>query len=144
MALQEMNDFLASITGGGERGEGSEPIQSASGDEQDKQARTEGKGTAQMPGHQRGSGADSRAAPPAFALNPSSHLKGLLREGERRSASVQGAGRLNQSSARRDDVSVSYSRQVEEELASEEIPDAMKEAIRKYFLSLGMAGGGGK
>jgi hypothetical protein len=139
MALEEINDFLASITGGGERGEGSEPLQSASG-ERDKPTRTEGKGAAQMPGHQPGSKEDSREAPPAFALNPSSHLKGLLQEGETRSASVKGASRVNPSRAQRDDVSVTYRRQVEEELASEEIPDAMKETIRKYFLSLGMAG----
>lgn len=139
MALEEMSEFLASIPGGGERGEGSEPVQSASGDEKGKPTRTEGKGAAQMPGHQPGSKDDSRETPPAFALNPSSHLKGLLREGETRSASVKGASRLNPSRAQRDDVSVTYRRQVEEELASEEIPDAMKETIRKYFLSLGMA-----
>jgi hypothetical protein len=144
MALEEINDFLASITGGGERGEGSEPVQSASGEEKSEPTRTEGKGAAQMPGHQPGSEEDSREAAPAFALNPSSHLKGLLREGETRSASVKGASRVNQSRAQRDDASVTYRRQVEEELASEEIPEAMKETIRKYFVSLGMEGGGGK
>ncbi|MGH7835312.1 MAG: hypothetical protein ACREQK_16845 [Candidatus Binatia bacterium] len=144
MALEEINDFLASITGGGERGEGSEPLQSASGEEKGKPKRNEGKGAAQMPGHQPGSKEDSREAPPAFALNPSSHLKGLLREGETRSASVKGASRINQSRAQREDVSVTYRRQAEEELASEEIPDAMKETIKKYFLSLGMGAGGKK
>jgi hypothetical protein len=39
---------------------------------------------------------------------------------------------------------VTYRRQVEEELASEEIPDAMKETIKKYFWSLGMGAGGKK
>jgi len=38
------------------------------------------------------------------------------------------------------EVAARYRRQAEQELNSERVPEALKETIRKYFLSLGNSG----
>lgn len=75
---------------------------------------------------------------PAFQARVRTHLQGLLGKGPSRGFGFRGEARAGDSTVAEEPVVVRYRRQVEAELASEEIPAAFKETIKNYFLSLGV------
>jgi hypothetical protein len=78
--------------------------------------------------------------PPSFRAEAASHLRGLIQEGEASGLALKGRPEVGtgRASKREEEVLASYRRQAEEEIASEEIPEALRETVKKYFLSLGM------
>jgi hypothetical protein len=54
---------------------------------------------------------------------------------------LKGKPSAGKSEISQEEVAASYQRQAEAELNSERIPDALKETIKNYFLSLGMGEG---
>ena len=134
----EMQEFLASILGSGQR-DGAEQL---ARDELEGQ-RESGGGTektsalGKLPGDQPG---EKRAGLDRMETATSggpSQIKGALGEGERARIKVQGENRIGASKEIAGNVPAGYQRQVERDLASEEIPDGLKDTIKKYFLSLG-------
>ena len=75
---------------------------------------------------------------PAFQARVRTHLQGLLGKGPSRGFGFRGEARAGEGAVAEEPVVVRYRRQVEAELASEEIPAAFKETIKNYFLSLGV------
>lgn len=66
------------------------------------------------------------------------HLEGIFGKGKSRSMIVRGESRGEQSGQiSEEEIVTSYRRQAEKELASEKIPEGLKETVRRYFLSLG-------
>lgn len=77
-------------------------------------------------------------APPVTA-GAASQLKGFLREGKSGSIPLRGEFSGKGSIVSRQELLTSYRRQMEEELASEQIPEGLKEMVKRYFLSLGFS-----
>jgi len=89
------------------------------------------------PGNEPGKG-QQEPYDPAFQARVRTHLQGLLGKGPSRGFGFRGEARAGDSTVAEEPVVVRYRRQVEAELASEEIPAAFKETIKNYFLSLGV------
>jgi len=63
-------------------------------------------------------------------------LKGLLGEGKGKSFIVKGELRGRESEVAEEEIWMSYRRKAEVEIASEKIPEGLREVIKGYFLSL--------
>ena len=95
-------------------------------------------GRGSLPGDRPGS-KGPKVQPPPFQARAATHLKGLLGKGLSAGMTVRGEFPANKSEVPQEEVITSYQRQIEGELASEQIPKELKETIKQYFLSLGMA-----
>ncbi len=97
----------------------------------------------EAPGHTPGTKRDAQGLP-LFKGTALTHLKGLLGKGESSSLTVRGEPAAGGSHVAKEEVVTSYRRHAEEELSSEEIPEGIKEAVKRYFLLLGTNGEGGE
>ena len=79
---------------------------------------------------------------PQFKAQAETHLKGLVKGGMGAGITVRGELAAKENRVAEEQVVTQYRRQVEGELASEEIPHELKETVKSYFLSLGMMGEG--
>lgn len=145
--LQESAEFLAVLLQRAEGGdvEGAqgrelgEPFQEATKtDRGGLQDAEKGRGTGSLPGDQPGTKRQALQTPP-FAARAGTHLKGLLGEGKSSSLRFRGESPAKERKVSPEEVLTSYRRQVEEDLASERIPEGLRDAIKSYFLSLGMS-----
>lgn len=139
--LLDAEQFLQQMMkqGQGQQGEanaraGERERQSSAGDPEDGE---KGRSQSNRPGSEPGKKSDEAAALPQFPAGPSTQIKGMLGAGESsgvvfKSKPVPGKGALSQ-----DEIVTSYRRQAEQDLNSERVPEALKETIRNYFLSLG-------
>jgi hypothetical protein len=91
-----------------------------------------------LPGDRPGTKEPGAPDAPPFKPGVAAHLKGMLKEGSATSFRWQGRAQAGKSTVEVEDLIVSYRRQAEEEMASEKIPDGLKETVKNYFLSLGM------
>jgi hypothetical protein len=144
--LQEIAEFLAVLLRGAEGRdvEGAqgkelgEPFQEATKtDRGGLQDAEKGRGTGSLPGDQPGTKRQALQTPP-FKARAATHLKGLLGEGKSSRLGFRGEGPAKGREVSPEEVLTSYRRQAEEELASERIPEGLRDAIKSYFLSLGM------
>ena len=76
-----------------------------------------------------------------FQAGAATHLKGLLGEGYSSGMVLKGKPSPGKSEISQDEVIASYRRQAEAELNTERVPEALKETIRNYFLSIGAGEG---
>jgi hypothetical protein len=90
-------------------------------------------------GTEPGSKEEREQAPPFFQAQAPRQLKGQLGEGKSRSLPLNIEPPGGKSKISEEEVIANYRRQAEEDLASEKIPEGLKETIRKYFLALGKA-----
>lgn len=97
------------------------------------------KGPGTLPGDRPGTKTKGSQPLPPLTQGMATHLKGILGEGRSATFGWRGEPRAGKSNVPLEDLIVSYRRQAEEELASEKIPAGLKETIKSYFLSLGMA-----
>lgn len=140
-ALLETGEFLGHLLREMEAGENQDLIGKAGPMEQGRWAQAErerAKGI--FPGDQPGTRESAERSLPPFKASAGAHLKGLLGEGRGGSLSFRGEPKGGKSEISQEEILASYRRQAEEELASERIPEALRETVKKYFLSLGMAG----
>ena len=136
--LLEIREFLSFLLKGLEGKETHEALRETAQAEQGQLSQAERvKGMGSLPGSQLGTKGEAPLSHP-FKAGATTHLKGLLGEGKSGSLTFRGEFPSKGSTIPREDVLTSYRRQAEEELASERIPEGLKETIRKYFLSLGM------
>ncbi len=91
------------------------------------------------PGDEPGTKKDAHALP-FFRGTALTHLKGLVGKGKSGSLAFSGESAGGKSTTFQEEVMTSYRRQAEEELSSEQIPEGLREAVKRYFLSLGIAG----
>lgn len=97
------------------------------------------KGPGRLPGDRPGTKTKGSQPIPLLPQGMATHLKGILGEGSSASFRWRSESRAGKSNVPVEELIVSYRRQAEEELASEKIPEGLKETIKNYFLSLGMA-----
>lgn len=138
--LLEIKEFLGLLLEGvGGKGE-REALQAQPQAEQGLLSQTEkAGGKASLPGDQPGTREQLSQSPPPFKAGAATHLKGLLGEGKSSSLTWRGEARGGESKISQEEILTSYRRQAEEELASERIPEGLKETIKRYFLSLGLS-----
>jgi hypothetical protein len=91
-----------------------------------------------LPGKEPGKREEGETSLPNFPAGAAAHVKGLLGEGNSRSLELKGKPSAGKSEVSQDEVIASYRRQAEAELSTERVPDALKETIKNYFLSLGI------
>lgn len=138
--LQEIGEFLNLLLRGGEGGERGEALQLAERAARGGLSEAEKiRGKGNSPGSQPGTKEQTLQPAPPTTAGGASRLKGLLREGKSGSIPLRGEFSSKGSIVPRQELPTSYRRQVEEELGSEQIPEGLKETVRRYFLSLGFS-----
>jgi hypothetical protein len=90
-----------------------------------------------LPGKEPGKKSDETHSLPEFRADTSTRVKGALGEGESSGLMFKGRPAPGKSTVSPAEVVASYRRQAEQELNSERVPEALKETIKNYFLSLG-------
>jgi len=136
-ALQDVQEFLGSLLAGerllAEEDEWRGDIEGEGGLFLSEKDRKQGS----LPGHQPGK-REEGAPSSSFPARAVTHLRGIFGTGKSSSLIVRGETRGEQSGQiSEEEIVTSYKRQAEEELASEKIPEGVKETVRRYFLSLG-------
>jgi hypothetical protein len=94
-----------------------------------------------LPGKEPGKREAESPSLPEFQPGAAAHLKGLLGEGNSSGLVLKAKPSAGKSEVSQDEVIASYRRQAEAELNTERVPEALKEAIKNYFLSLGIGEG---
>jgi hypothetical protein len=138
LTQDEIQQFIAAILGSGE-GDRAQQL-ARERPESEKESGGGGEKTkalGRLPGNQPGEKGGEPDKIEAASSNNPSQIKGTLGEGERSRVKMQGENRIGASKQTSQNVPPNYQRQVERDLASEEIPDGLKDTIKNYFLSLG-------
>ncbi len=112
---------------------------SAPGEEDASTDGAEEKNNSNLPGKEPGKNRDGLSPLPEFRADASTQLKGALGDGESSALMFKGKPAPGASVVSPSEVVASYRRQAEQELNSERVPEALKETIKNYFLSLGEA-----
>jgi hypothetical protein len=135
--LLDAQEFLRQMMqqGTGERGETNAR---ATGREQSGAADDGEKGPSQsnLPGSEPGKKTAAAPALPQFPAGPSTQVKALIGEGASSGIEFKGKPAPGKSLLSQQEAVASYRRQAEQDLNSERVPEALKETIRNYFLSL--------
>jgi hypothetical protein len=137
-ALLDAQQYLQQMMkqGQGEKGEN----YARTGDQGEEDAAAEGareKNPSNLPGKEPGKKNDETRSLPEVRADTSTHVKGALGEGESSGLMFKGKPVPGKSTVSPSEVVASYRRQAEQELNSERVPEALKETIKNYFLSLG-------
>jgi hypothetical protein len=98
---------------------------------------TREKNYSNLPGKEPGKKDDGVASLPEYRGGAQTQVKGLLGEGDSSGVVFKGKPTPGKSAVAQQEVVANYRRQAEQELNSERVPEALKETIRNYFLSLG-------
>jgi hypothetical protein len=98
---------------------------------------TREKNYSNLPGREPGKKDDGVESLPEYRGSAQTHVKGSLGEGDSSGVVFKGKPMPGKSAVAQQDVVANYRRQAEQELNSERVPEALKETIRNYFLSLG-------
>lgn len=140
LTLAEIQQYLEQLLGKTE-GESLESTQQARGEAPGKPVEGEKADVkGRMPGTEAGSKEETNPAGPSLQAQAPRQLRGQLGEGKSTSLSLNVEPPPGKSKVPQEEMLANYRRQAEEDLASEKIPEGLKETIRKYFLSLGKAG----
>jgi hypothetical protein len=91
-----------------------------------------------LPGKEPGKREGESASVPEFQAGAAAHVKGLLGEGGSSGVVLKAKPSGGKSEISQDEVIASYRRQAEAELNPERVPEALRETIKNYFLSLGI------
>lgn len=139
--LLEIRDFIASLLKDAQGIGTREAVAESGRAAHDLMAQGEKmKGHGSVPGHQPAAEGDPPATAPSLKSSAVTHLKGLLGEGGSSSAHLRGGISSRKSGVSDEEIVADYRRQAEEELASEQVPEARRETVKRYFLSLGLGG----
>jgi len=88
-------------------------------------------------GTEAGSRGETESTLPSFQARVPRQLKGQLGEGKSASLPLKIESPPGKSKVPQEEMIADYQRRAEEDLASEKIPEGLKDTVRKYFLSLG-------
>jgi hypothetical protein len=134
-SLADVQQFLSLLLNGGASGaapsEAQVPGRSARRGEADEKSG----GAGELPGDQPGTKSGASPLPPPNA-GPATRVTGALGEGGGSGVTWRSEAKAGASKIPERDAPASYRKQMEEELAAEKIPPALKETVKKYFLSL--------
>lgn len=136
-ALIDAQKFLEQMMNQGQVKEKSDGPQMAGRGEQNEPGDgTREKNHSNLPGKEPGRNDDNLRSLPQFRADTRSQVQGQLGDGESRSVLFKGKPTPGKSELAPQEVVANYRRQAEQELNSEKVPAALKETVRKYFLSL--------
>ena len=139
--LLEAQQFLDQLMKQGQGDKGESNARVAGRGEQDSAGDTEKeKSRGNLPGKEPGK-KESYGSAPELKGGAETHVKGTLDAGDSRSLVFKGKPSAGKSEVSQDEVIASYRRQAEAELNTERVPEALKEMIKNYFMSLGMGEG---
>jgi hypothetical protein len=141
--LLEAQQFLEQMLKQGEGEKGDSDVRVAGRGEQDKPG--EGEETdrrSNLPGKEPGQKREGFQSQSEFPGGAKAHLKGLIGEGQSSGAVLKVKPSGGKSVVSQDEVIANYRRQAEAELNTERVPEALKDTIKNYFLSLGIGEGG--
>ncbi len=136
-ALLDAQQFLEQLMQSGQGQKNQSNVQSAAGGEQESAGDgTREKNHSNRPGNEPGKN-DGTNSLPEFRGGAQTQVKGSLGAGDSSAVFFKGKPTPGKSELGQDDeVVANYRRQAEQELNSERVPEALKETIRNYFLSL--------
>jgi hypothetical protein len=89
-----------------------------------------------LPGKEPGKKTEEPGSLPDFRADSATRVKGALGAGDSSALVFKGKPMPGKSAVSPAEVAASYRRQAEQELNSERVPQALKETIKNYFLSL--------
>jgi len=136
--LLDAQQFLQQMTQKGQGNQGEQNLRAAGQDgPDDADAGEKTKNTSNRPGTEPGTKDGPLQAPPPFQGGASTRVKGQLGAGESSGIVFKGKPNPGKSELSQQEIVASYQRQAEQELNSERVPEALKETIKNYFLSLG-------
>lgn len=139
-ALLDAQQFLEQLMKQGQGEEGENNLRTAGPGERDSPADGErAKNRSSLPGEEPGKKEAGSPSLPEFQAGGSAHVKGLLGEGSASGLALKAKPSPGKSTVTQEEVIASYRRQAEAELNTERVPEALKDAIKNYFLSLGVA-----
>lgn len=137
--LLDAQQFLEQLMKQGEGEKGENNLRTAGPGERDSPADGErAKNRSPLPGEEPGKKDSGSPSLPEFQAGAAAHVKGLLGEGGASGLALKAKPSPGKSDVTQEEVIASYRRQAEAELNTERVPEALKEAIKNYFLSLGM------
>jgi hypothetical protein len=137
--LLDAQQFLEQLMRDGQGQKGESNMQMAGGRDQDlPQAGEKSKSRGNLAGNEAGRKEPTWQPAPQFSGGATTHLKGLLGEGQSNAMALRGKPVPGKSEVSQEEVIASYRRQAEAELNTERVPEALKETIKNYFLSLGI------
>jgi hypothetical protein len=134
-SLADAQQFLSLLLNGGESGDARNDAQIAGRGARRGEADEKSGGQGELPGDQPGTKSGGVPVPPP-PTGPSTRVTGALGEGGGSGVTWRSEAKAGESKIPERDAPVSYRKQMEEELAAEKIPPALKETVKKYFLSL--------
>jgi hypothetical protein len=134
-SLADVQQFLSLLLNGGESGDARSEAQVPGRSARRGDADEKSGGNGELPGDQPGT--KSGASPlPAPNAGPATRVPGALGDGGGSGVTWRSEAKAGASKIPERDAPASYRKQMEEELAAEKIPPALKETVKKYFLSL--------
>jgi hypothetical protein len=136
-ALIDAQQFLEQMLNQGQGKQSNDGAQTAGRGEQDEPGDgVREKNHSNLPGKEPGKNDDGLGSLPQFRADTRTRVKGQLGEGESSGVMFKGMPTPGKSEISAQEVVANYRRQAEQELNSEKVPAALKETVRKYFLSL--------
>ncbi len=136
-ALIDAQKFLEQMMQQGQGKENNQAAQMAGRGERDEAGDgVREKNHSNLPGKEPGKNDDSLRSLPQFRADTRSQIQGQLGDGESSGVVFKGKPTPGKSELAPQEVVANYRRQAEQELNSEKVPSALKETVRKYFLSL--------
>lgn len=140
--LLEAQQYLDQLMKQGQGEKGEQSVRAPAAKEQDGSGDGEKMPThSNLPGKEPGKKDDGFQSLPEFPAGAPARVKGALGEGESSGLVFKGKPAPGKSELPQQEVIATYRRQAEAELNSERVPEALKETIRNYFLSLGQSEG---
>jgi hypothetical protein len=138
--LLEAQKYLEQLRQPGRGEKGEHTVRAPQGEERDGAGDGERVPTqSNLPGKEPGKKEEGFQSLPEFAAGAPARVKGALGPGESSGFVFKGKPAPAKSELSQEQVIAAYRRQAEAELNSERVPEALKETIRSYFLSLGQS-----
>jgi hypothetical protein len=138
--LLEAQQFLEQLMKQGQGEKGEDSARAPAGSEQDGSGDGEKMRThSNLPGTEPGKKEEGFQSLPQFPAGAPARVKGTLGEGESSGVVFKGKPAPGKSELSQEEVIATYRRQAEAELNSERVPEALKETIKNYFISLGQS-----
>jgi uncharacterized protein (DUF2267 family) len=137
-ALIDAQQFLQQMMQRGQANQNQQNLRAAGregAEEADTGEKT--KSASHRPGTEPGTKDDATHTSPPPAGGASTQVKGQLGAGESSGIVFKGKPAPGKSQLSQQEIFASYQRQAEQELDSERVPEALKEMIKNYFMSLG-------
>lgn len=140
--LLEAQQYLEQLMKQGQGEKGEQNVRAPQGREQEGPGDGEKvRANSNLPGKEPGRKDEGFQSLPEFPAGAPARVKGALGEGESSGVVFKGKPAPGKSELPREEVIATYRRQAEAELNSERVPEALKETIKNYFMSLGQSEG---